>query len=118
MVGIVVSHAQGNVLDAGILLFVKKKSGFFHSHLYEVVDGGVAGLAFKYFGYVKGAEVHVAGYLVKGYFFVVMAVQIVDDLFDYVFFVGGFKFIAFFNAYGGNNLLAVEEEDHLGDVGF
>ena len=118
MVGIVVSHAQGNVLDAGILLFVKKKSGFFHSHLYEVVDGGVAGLAFKYCGYVKGAEVHVAGYLVKGYFFVVMAVQIVDDLFDYVFFVGGFKFIAFFNAYGGNNLLAVEEEDHLGDVGF
>lgn len=118
VVCVVIPHAQGNVLNAGILLFVQQKLCFFHSHFYEVVDRGVAGLAFKYFGYVKGAQVHVAGYLIKGYFFVVVAVQVVDDLFHDVFFVGGFKFVAILNAYGCSDLLAVEEEDHLGDVGF
>ena len=33
------------------------------------------------------------------------------------FFVGGFKFIAFFYCDRRNYLFAVEQEDHLGDVG-
>lgn len=118
VVCVVIPNAQGNVLNAGILLFVQQKLCLFHSYLYEVVDRGVTGFAFKYFGYVKGAQVHVAGYLVEGYFFIVVAVQVVNDLFHDVFFVGGFKFVAVLYAYRCSDLLAVEEEDHLGDVGF
>lgn len=117
VVGVVISHAQGNVLYAGILLLVKQKPGLFHPDFDQVVDRGVAGFAFENFGYVKRAQVHIPGDLIQGYFFIVVAVQVVYDLLYHVFFVGGFKFIAFFYGDRRNYLFAVEQEDHLGDVG-
>lgn len=117
MVGVVISHTQGNVLYAGVLLLVKQEPGFLHTDFNQVVNRGVAGFAFEYFGYVKGAEVHIPGDLIQGYFFVVVAVQVVYDLLHHVFFVGGFKFIAFFYSDRRYYLFAVEQEDHLGDVG-
>lgn len=117
MVSIVISHTQSNVLYAGVLLLVKQEPGFLHTDFNQVVNRGVAGFAFEYFGYVKRAQVHIPGDLIQGYFFVVMAVQVVYDLLYHVFFVGGFKFIAFFYGDRRYYLFAVEQEDHLGDVG-
>ena len=38
VVGVVISHAQGNVLYAGILLLVKQKPGLFHPDFDQVVQ--------------------------------------------------------------------------------
>ena len=109
VVGVVISHAQGNVLYAGILLLVKQKPCLFHPDFDQVVDRGVAGFAFE--------NLHIPGDLIQGYFFIIVAVQVVYDLLYHVFFVGGFKFIAFFYGDRRNYLFTVEQEDHLGDVG-
>ena len=49
MIGIVITHAKGNILDAGILFLIQKLLRLFHAHPDQMVDRRVTGFAFKDF---------------------------------------------------------------------
>lgn len=87
MVSVFVAYHGGDGLDAQVRGGFHEVAGFFHAEFDQIVDGGVSGLGFEDLGEVKGAEIHVFGYLVEGYFFVVVFVEVADHLFYYVFFV-------------------------------
>ena len=117
VVGVFVAYHGCDGLDAQVRGGLHEVAGFFHAESDQVVDGGVSGLGFEDLGEVKGAEVHVFGYLVEGYFFVVMFVEVADHLFYYVFFVWRLENAAI-GLFFCLLLVAEEEQDELDQVGF
>ena len=57
MVSILITHGQSHLLNAAAGL--KKLPGFFKPDVDQVANGGVSRFAFKYFGDIKGAQIHI-----------------------------------------------------------
>ena len=65
MISIVIPHRGCHFLNAAVTAAFQQLLGFFQTDINQVPDRSVPCFALKYFGNIKGAEVHIFGNLIQ-----------------------------------------------------